>query len=464
MPSVEKLPRELLTERRSTATGRVEADGVDLAAPVSVSQPLGPSSVLGSIATVIGGTGAAVAIGFVTTLVLVRNLPPAEYGVLAVLDMIVGVSAGLLATGLNLSMIRSMSALRHDPRGASSVARRVLKLQAAYGMLVAAALFLTADFLATRVLHHPELGTYLRLSSLAVLGYIGFEYRRAIFQALKAFRIDAVFSVTQAALYLLIVVILLTVHQLHIRSVAVAYVSVPLIVSLFALAFLWKRLAIAAPPRQATRPTAVAGSGWLICYTLCLYLIGQIHMLTVTRYFPLGHVGLYAFAFKIYGISLLFMNAVKVVLLPTFSEISSRQRLKRAFGRALRGTALASVLWLASIPFVGFFVGAFAGGRFDGATPMLQILMVGAAASTLLSPAAGAVIALERYRVLALGGLAVLAANAVGHALVTTRAGGTGAAAVQVASHLALNSYFLLEACRGLRTERTEHREVAPCP
>jgi O-antigen/teichoic acid export membrane protein len=407
-----------------------------------------------NVAVVFSGTAVTSALGIATAFVLVRHLAPAEYGIFSVLDMIVGVSAGLLTAGINWSLIQSVAARRDDRGEASYFARRVLEIELAYGLAVALGLLLGADYIARRLLHHPELIIYVRLCSVGVVGSVLFEYRRAFLQALRRFRLDASFSVIQSAVYLLVVVVLLGVGALRIRLLAVAYVAVPLIVSLTAIALIREQLTVGRRESRIDFLRRMAPAyGWLLCYTISLWIIGQVHILTLTRYFPLEDVGVYGFSNKVYVVALMAMNAVKVVALPTFAALPERAALRAAYNRALRGTTRASILWWGSLPFIGLFVHFFAGGRYAGATVIIEIFMVGAAISTMLSPATQVLIALEKFGALATVGIASVLLNIAGHLLVTVRYGGVGAAAVQVSTNLVINGACAVLARRDLRLE-----------
>ena len=167
-------------------------------------------------------------------------------------------------------------------------------------------------------------------------------------------------------------------------------------------------------------------------------------MIILSRHFPLHEVGLYGFAYKIYGLSLMLMMSIKTVLLPTFSGITEKAVLEKSFIKTLKATAWVSFCILVSIPFLGMFVEFFAGDRYAGACTMLQILIFGSAMSTLLSPPVNVLFALDKFKLIAMGGLFFIVVNVIGHLVFTSRYGGTGAAVVQVLSHLVLNIFFTL--------------------
>ena len=404
-----------------------------------------------NIATVFGGSISSSMIGFVTTIVLVRHLAPAEYGVLPVVDLLINVSAGLLIPGINWLMIKSVAAGREEAR-ASGIARGVLEVEVAYALVIATALYFGAPLLATHVLRHPETVAYVRLSGIGVLGSILFEYRRALFQALKRFATDARFTIAQAALYLIAVVGLVVTGMLHIGPLIIVYVSIPLLISMAALRSLREELVGGeAGDRRAILRAMAPASGVLSWYTLCLWIVSHVHILAMTRLFPLAEIAFYGFAYKVYLVACLAMSAAKVVLLPTFAALEDPTTLRTSFHRALRAMSWTSLAWWATIPFIGLLVYYVAGDRYLAATPVLQVFMVGAATSTMLSPASSALVTLGRYSDLALSGTIMLAVNILGHLLITPRYGGVGAAAVQVASLLVNNLYSTLAANAHLR-------------
>jgi O-antigen/teichoic acid export membrane protein len=404
-----------------------------------------------NVATVFGGSIFSSVIGFVTTVILVRHLAPAEYGVLPVLDLLINVSAGLLVPGVNWLMIKSVAGSLEAAR-ASGIARRVLEVEIAYGLVIAAVLYVGAPFLATHVLRHPETVAYVRLSGIGVLGSILFAYRRALFQALKRFGTDARFTIAQAAMYLIAVAGLVVAGMLHIKPLVIVYVSVPLLVSMVALRSVRQELVVGGVgSRGAILRGMAPASGLLSWYTLCLWIVSQVHIFAITRLFSLSDVGVYGFAYKIYLVACMAMSAAQVVLLPTFASLKDTTTLRLSFHRALRAMSWASLAWWATIPFIGLLVYYVAGHRYLGATPVLQVFMVGAATSTMLSGASSVLVALGRYSDLALSGTMALTVNIIGHVVVTPRYGVVGAAGVQVVSFLVNNLYNAFAAHAQLR-------------
>ena len=396
-----------------------------------------------NVSTVFSGNLLTKAVGFLTTFILVLHLTPSEYGIFSIMDMVAGFSAGIIATGFNWSMVKSVANHTKEPGKAWFIATVTLKVEVVYAILLGIGLYLGAGFISEIFFHKPELEFYIRLCSIGVIGNILFNYRAAIFQAFLKFKLNALFSVGHSLGYLSIILLLMLLQQLNIRIISIAYVVLPLVVSIAALALIrdgFKKGKHEHLPKFLY--SMVTNYGWLLLYTLCLWFAGYFHVMILSRYFSLHEVGIYGFAYKIYGLSLMLMMSIKTVLLPTFSGITDEADLRISFIKTLKVTACVSFCLLVSIPFLGIFVKLFAGDRYLGACTMLQILIFGSATSTFLSPPVNVLFALDKYKLIAVGGILFIVINVIGHLSFTPRYGGIGAAVVQVFSHLILNSYF----------------------
>jgi O-antigen/teichoic acid export membrane protein len=409
--------------------------------------------VLKNVTTVFGGTSVARFIGLVTTWLLVRNLAPNDFGIFSIIDMVAGLSAGLLTTGFNWSMIKWIAANRNDDSKAWGIARSVLVVEIVYALILALILYVTASMIATQFFKKPEIAPFLKLCSIGVIGSVLLGYRNSIFQAFSRFKLDAAFTVGHSLSYMAIVVFLLVTQLFTIKRVTIFYVCIPVLVSSIALFPLLKNLLrVRVDPSFSFSRTIGNTYFWLLCYTLCQWFVGQFHIMILTRYAPMEEIGYYGFAYRIYSQSLILMNSINIVLLPTFSRSFDSKTLKSSFQRVLKATAIVAVCFLVSIPFLGYFVHLFAGPAYAGATPMLQVLIFGAATSTMLSPPVNVLFALDKFTTIAVGGIMLLIINLVGHLMITRYYGGIGAASVQVASHLLLNSYFTFSAYRGVNS------------
>lgn len=397
---------------------------------------------------VLTGSVAAKLLSFATMWVLVQCFAPDDYGRLSAIDTVNGFCSGAIATGLNWWLIRSVA--RTGRKGAAGrAARKVLAIEAAYGIVVGAALLAGAPFIASRFFSKPELTPFVRLSALGVISYILVAYRSSLYQARRMFARDAIFNVVNSGLFLAAAILAAVIFARGILTVAAFYVAVPLLVS--GAALIVPRFSARideAGEEHGQDEAGDKGYTWLVLYSMSLWLISQVHMLVMTGARSLEELGTYSLALKVYLVSLMLTNAVNVVLLPEFSSCRSRGELRAKYRRTLRFTAIGAAAVLLFIPLVGIILHAIAGDRYSAAVPVLRIMLVGTAFSTLLSPPANVLFAEARFRALAYTGLAVTGLNVAGQLVLTPRFGGPAAAWVQVGSFLLMNGIFTLLAAR----------------
>jgi len=407
------------------------------------------SQIFQNVSTVLGGNVLSRVVGFFSTWLLVRHLAPEDYGIFSVLDMVAGLSVGFLTTGFNWSMIKTVASYKDDPVKSWAIAFIVLKVEIVYGLFVAVVIYFSADFIAQVIFHKPELTFYLRLCSVGILGSVLYNYRTSIYQAMMQFTRDAAFAIFNAVGYLLIILLLLLTGFFSIRTISIFYVGLPILISGVAIILL-KRHFVKDPNTSSSKilNSMIKEYTWLLCYTLCLWFTGQFHMMILTRYVPMQEVGLYGFAYKFYGFSLILMYAINTVLLPTFSGIKDRESLRYAFQKVIKTVPKVALCYLFTIPFLGLFIELIAGPRYAGATAMLQILIFGAALSTTLSPTVNVLFALNKFKLIAIGGFFLVLANIIGNLTLTRNMGGNGAALAQVGSHLILGLWVTYHAFR----------------
>jgi O-antigen/teichoic acid export membrane protein len=412
------------------------------------------------VLVVLAGSAGSRAISFVTMCLLVRSFAPEQYGLLSTVDTINGFCAGIIATGLNWWMVRTVS-LDGISRHAKGI-RTSLLGQLGWSLACGIALVLGSRFVANSILRKPETEPFVILSAVGVLGYVLVAYRSALYQALKLFRRDSMFNVLNSAAFLAsLAVLVFFVKATSVIPVALAYVAVPIAVSSVALVLSPGRrvgqepVSMPVESRGTTGSDSRRGIQWLLIYSLALWLSAQVHMIVLTRCRPLSEVGSYALALKIYLMSLMVTNAVNVVLLPQFSSSVHSGRLALEMRRMLRATGILAAFIVAMIPVATWLLVPLAGQEYGPATGPLRVFLLGTALSAVFSPPVNALFALGKFRVLALGGLAMVSGSTALHLILIPRYGAMAAALVQVGSFFAMNFFYSWVASRLTRSGPT---------
>ena len=423
--------------------------GTYLRTPGFISRLIRPGSISRRTGTVLAGSVISKALSFATMWLMVQYFAPEEFGCFSVIDTVNGFCSGAVANGLNWWLVRSV-ARGSGSSAAKKAARTIFVIEMIYGLAVGAALLIGAPFVAGWFFSKPELVPFVRLSAVGVISYILVAYRSSLYHAFKLFFKDAVFNVVNSGLFFIAALVVIRVLRRGVLLLGTLYVVIPVVVSGIALlmpAFA-SRLKTHEEDDIHAETLPDRGYSWLLLYSISLWLASQVHLLVMTRTRSLEELGAYALAMKIYLVSLMLTNAINVVLLPEFSACRSRAEMRSRYGRIFKFTALGAAVIAAFIPLAGIILGVIAGNRYIEATPILRILLVGTAISTLLSPPVNVLFAEGRYRTIAIAGASMALVNTAGQILLTPRYGATVAAWVLVGSFLLMNGTFSILASK----------------
>jgi O-antigen/teichoic acid export membrane protein len=130
-------------------------------------------------------------------------------------------------------------------------------------------------------------------------------------------------------------------------------------------------------------------------------------------------------------------------------------RLALEMRRMLRATGILAAFIVAMIPVATWLLVPLAGQEYGPATGPLRVFLLGTALSAVFSPPVNALFALGKFRVLALGGLAMVSGSTALHLILIPRYGAMAAALVQVGSFFAMNFFYSWVASRLTRSGPT---------
>ena len=309
-----------------------------------------------------------------------------------------------------------------------------------------------APYFSSRFFQKPELALYLRLAVVGVFGIILLNFSDCILSSLQQFRKASLFKVLRPLTYTLTIGGLLSFGALKIGALAIAYVSIPVVIGGFALSTSSGRLfkSYRNVDLEIARDVFVP-SFWIFVYTAVQWIIANLHVVMLARYFSLAEVGLYGFGLKIFNISLIAMNSVKTVVLPKFLCERNKELVGRSFRTITWTMFFLSIPLLMAVPFTRLFVEHFAGSKYVNSVPVIQVFLVGTFLSTVFAASAQALFALDKLRLIAFVGLGAVLVNVIGHVTITRLYGGVGCSIIQVLSFGILNAtlhVFAMYHCR----------------
>ncbi len=310
--------------------------------------------VRGSLWT-LGGQGVALLAAFVATPFVIRLLGAEQYGVLSLINVLIGYLAFAdMGMGMASTRFGGEAFARHDRRGEAAVVWTSLLLALVPAALVSGSLMLIAAPLVEHALKLPaSLQTAATLAlRIAALGFV-FRVIAGVMNTpqLVRLRMDWNALVTSGCLTAQVLLVPLVLVAGAGLVGAVSVIAGMALVSALLQALIARRLLPRLARPQITRPLIkpLAGFGaGLVTSSLASTLLVHAEKFFVARFASVSSLAYYSVAFNLAGMLTVLPIAMANATFPAFSRLQAetdREPLRRLYTRMLRG----NLLWTAPL-------------------------------------------------------------------------------------------------------------------
>lgn len=286
--------------------------------------------------------------------------------------------------GMDLAMVKHIAAAREDDATGriKEVFRKSLFLLIPVGVILSLLLYVSAGFISEEIFRKPQLTSYLKVMSVAVLPMM---MRFFVSECYRGFKMIRSFAFSQNVGYFLFACILLAVLTFTDRSFLnpnIAFAA-SLIFLMFTGLFHVRGI-VNRDARPATSEWRIKGLfsfAFPMMLTGSLFLIsGWMITLILGSFVTEAEVGIYSAALKVATLSSFILLSINSIVAPRFAQLHAagdNDGLKRYAGQTAR------VVFLTSLPvavLIALFrvqiLGLFGEGFAEGSTVLL-ILMIG---------------------------------------------------------------------------------------
>lgn len=366
----------------------------------------------------------------VCSLIASRQLGPEDFGRLAVFIAFTATVLGITDLGLGTTVIRLVAGNAvEDPRRAASVARVVVVLELATGVLVGVVGWFSAGLLAGLFGGH-ELEEVLRFGVVASAMGSASAFVGPLLVARGLYARNALLTSAAAGARLVGLLLLLALGDVTLSSVLLAYtlvVGVFLVLAPLALPRDYFTLEARELDRSSCRQV-FDFSKWLFLSFVAAAIAGRMDYFLLARFEGSRSVGLYAAGVQLVSVLGLLVGAVATVLLPVVSRLRSREDF-RSYLRKVLPASVACALVLAPTVLIGPpLIELLFGDRFLGAAGAFRLLVASALVTLVVAPVNLVLLALDKPSVLTAVTYAQLAASVALHVVLIPRFGAEGAA------------------------------------
>jgi O-antigen/teichoic acid export membrane protein len=297
-----------------------------------------------SWSVVVTGNIARLALGFVASVLIARDLGPATYGVFAILGAVAAIGGAAVDVGLNDAAVRRIAGRwPHDVAGACRRGQVFFWLRLAILAPVVLAACLVVVLLGRRFALPDEFRLLLPLTFVGVAATALSSTMSALLQATGHFRRFAVVMFTNAVLSAVLAVAL---HLLGQLTIVTALVILGIGTSLAAFAVGYRLLpdgiSLAFPGSRAVRLEAghlLRFGRWLWVSNVLAMITTQLDLFLVNHWSTPAAVGAYALALNLASKVNIVNHSLYTVLLPRPPHFAGRQRYATISGRVSSGAA-----------------------------------------------------------------------------------------------------------------------------
>lgn len=381
----------------------------------------------------IGKTITAAA-GILFTVIVVRKLGPAQYGLFSLCMAVFYVLTELSDLGMVSSLVRFVSRhLAEDKEKADAALKVALKIRTVISLVLFVACILFAGNIATAVFKKPEIEFPLRLVAFGILFTVFFNYISSILQAQQDFGRYSLLFAIMGVLKAAGTVLLLVSQKITLIAALLVNVLVPLAGSIIGWAWIPKHfLGSKGDERKAFLELFHFGK-WMIAVSVYGLLMFRMDVVMINHYCAIEQVGYYSAAMQLNLFFSLVIGSMMTVLFPVMSSKPDREELKYLLNRVTRAAVFTSVIAiLPAMILSGPVITGVLGKEYAASVLPFKILFVNQLIVLIFSPVGLVFLSMNKPQILSVVCTAMLIANvglnlvlippyqAVGAALSTT--------------------------------------------
>ncbi len=444
-------PVALALDEPGQATGHPDAVTSGPLRPVP--PRVGTFAAFVNLAHVLAGSGAYLALGFLSHLIVANALSPDAFGSLAIALAVMTILQEICGTGVDEALVKYAAPLVvSDEARADIVFKAALRIKFLVNLGLATALWLSAGTLSQLLGQSGVLTLPLRWAAAGALGSSLFGISLAVLQARQRFLQYALLRPLANLLKVALLVVLWQSHSLTLVTAAAA-AAVVFFLALAAVPGLTSVKFLTAAPVAGFRPgqALLVFSSWLVLAKILFAVYSRIDVLLIDYFGSSSDVATYSVASNLLFLIDLTTFSVIVSLLPEASRIHDRASLRHYVRSAMRQCAALAVLFLPIFVAIGPIVTLLYAGKYPGAPGLFRIVFWGSFATLLVHPLYLVLYARNKPGLVALVNLVQAVACAIGCWVLIPRFGVTGAAVGSLTARLCGCALILVTVGREMR-------------
>lgn len=410
---------------------------MNIASIISQIIQLSKSRIAKDSAIVLTGNVLSAGLGFVATVLIIRALGPAEFGLFSVALAVMGIAAQFSDFGISHGLVRFASLyLQKDKLKADLMFKVSLKVRLIMAAMVFLVGFLVSEALATQLFGEPDLIFPLKLAFIGAFGMSLAAYIRATLQARQSFKKFALLHLIDPVVKVSVIGLLFLALQLNLFSVLTTVIAIPFIAFLIGSLIIPKGFLKAKGDEKESLKELVHFSKWIMVSVLCIMIFMRLDILMLGYFRLPQEVGCYAAAYNLTLALLLITGAFTTVLFPEVSKLVTKEEIRHYFKRYIPIAGIIAIFLSPLFFLASPIILTLYGVDYITSVVLFKILLVNQLIILTFNPIGLALYAINKPQIAAFANIAQLSLNFAGNYMLIPIYGAVGAAIVTLVTNV----------------------------
>ena len=403
---------------------------------------------------VFSGNIVAQVIGFISTVIITRNLGPEDYGVFSLLLALFTVAVQLSDFGISTSYVKYAS---KDKIRAKKLFKLIIIVKVFLSIFIVFIVQNTSSFVAENLFENRKFENLINITAFAILFHGLFTLVLAYYQSMEKFKIFAYLSVFHNVIKAISIIILTIIfaEKASVESYYYIYSYSAVMALLVAIIFLRKdfldKESFIKEDFEIVWSIYKMGF-WVFLSSISVIIMMRLDLMMLKNLDSTLEVGLYSAGLSLAMILPLMSASLTTVLFPKMDRFLNALTINQYIYKILENLKYIIIFAFIVIFAAPMLVPFMFGDDYDGAISVFQILVVGFSVSMILNPVSLVLYSINKSHILTVVNWIQLPLNFVGNLIMIPILSADGAALSSVLIRV-LAAVFVINYLLGLKDD-----------
>jgi O-antigen/teichoic acid export membrane protein len=375
------------------------------------------------------------AIGFISSIIVIRVLGPSDYGSLALSIAVMAATAHMLDLGIRTSAVRYISLyLKTDIRRSKIMLTIVFRFRLIAGLIALVVGLFLAEALAVKIFKKPELTNLLKLAFCGSFGAIMYDFVMTDLQASQRFRKLAGLGVVVTLTKTILIIFLVFIKSASLWKITLLYICTPFLgFGLGSLLISWEFLKIKDEKRENLK-VLFQFSKWVMISYLLASIYNRAELFFLGHFKEASVVGIYSAAHTLVLPLTLVCASLAKILLPKVTSLTSVSNMREYFRISVK-ILIPLGIFMLPYYFLAPHIVILIGEKYMNSIPIFRILFFHALIIGLAAPIVIILYSLNKPHIITYVNCGQFCFSLLANYLVIPSFGAMGAAVVALCSY-----------------------------